>query len=748
MTVRTQNTLAQRLSRAANEFRPQQLFPAITVGLIIGLLEITFAVSFAVLIFARETPEFVPHGIGLMLVAAMIFTTILALFTSTAGVLGSIQDVPAAILSLIAAAIAVAMPAGSSQEELALTIVAAIVVSSLLTGLFFLGLGFLRSGGLVRFLPYPVIGGFLAGSGWLLVTGSISVMAGSLPGLSEIGDLLQFETIVMWLPGLIFAIALLLILNRFSQTLILPAMILAGVAAFYLVIWLSGSSINEVGQNGWLVGPFPEGALYRPLLPSDLAHVYWPAIVGQAGNVVTIAIVSVVALLLNASGIELVFQKDMDLNRELKVAGAANLATGLAGGIVGFHVLSHSALGQRLGVSSRLTGLVTAAVCGLALVAGASVLSLFPRFVVGGLLMFLGLSFLIEWVYEAWFKLPKVDYFIVVMILVVIAFVGFLQGVALGLLATVFLFVLNYSRTNVVKHALSGANFRSRVSREGKQQQILQDKGEELYILQLQGFIFFGTANTLLGRVRRRITDPNRALPRFLLFDFKQVTGLDTTAMLSFTKLRQLAEANDIILVFCNMSEEGRLQFKVGGFEDEGAGSVRFISDADYALEWCENQLLASVAMATGATDVTIEDQLKVLIADDTDVTTLIRYLEPRELEAGQYLMQQGDAPDDLYFIESGQITALLESPDRDPIRLESMLGGQVLGEIGFYLGVDRTASVIADKPSRLYRLTKSQLERMEEENPEAALALQESIIKLLAGRVSHLIETVDALQR
>jgi SulP family sulfate permease len=362
--------------------------------------------------------------------------------------------------------------------------------------------------------------------------------------------------------------------------------------------------------------------------------------------------------------------------------------------------------------------------------------------------MFLGLSFLIEWVYEAWFKLPKVDYFIVIMILVVIAFAGFLQGVTLGLVATVFLFVLSYSRTNVVKHTLSGANFSSRVSREGNQQQILQEKGEEIYILQLQGFIFFGTANTLLGRVRRRITDPHRALPRFLLFDFKQVTGLDTTAMLSFSKMRQIAEANGIGLVFSNMSKEGRLQFKAGGFEDAGAGSVRFIYDTDHALEWCEDQLLAAAALATDITSVTIEDQLKALIADSAAVTILIRYLEPQELEAGQYLIKQGDAPDDLYFIESGQVSALIETSGRDQIRLETMRGGQVLGEIGFYLDVDRTASVIADKPSKLYRLTKTQLERMEEENPEAVLALQQSIIKLLAERVARLTETVNALQR
>ena len=110
--------------------------------------------------------------------------------------------------------------------------------------------------------------------------------------------------------------------------------------------------------------------------------------------------------------------------------------------------------------------------------------------------------------------------------------------------------------------------------------------------------------------------------------------------------------------------------------------------------------------------------------------------------------MHQGDAPDYVYFVESGQVTAQLERGDQAPVRLETMRSGLAVGEIGFYLGKVRTAAVVADEPCTVYRLSSSDLERMEREAPEGAFAFHRIIIHLLAERATHLIRTVSALQR
>jgi sulfate permease, SulP family len=93
-------------------------------------------------------------------------------------------------------------------------------------------------------------------------------------------------------------------------------------------------------------------------------------------------------------------------------------------------------------------------------------------------------------------------------------------------------------------------------------------------------------------------------------------------------------------------------------------------------------------------------------------------------------------------------VTAQLERDSQQPIRLETMRGGQVVGEIGFYLGVRRTASVVADQPSVIYRLSLDRLRQLERDDPETAVTFHNLIACLLAERASHLIRTADALLR
>lgn len=393
-------------------------------------------------------------------------------------------------------------------------------------------------------------------------------------------------------------------------------------------------------------------------------------------------------------------------------------------------------------------GLITAGLCLIALFVGSSVLSFFPKVVVGGLLLMLGLSFLIEWVYETWSKFPRIDYLIILLILGVIGGIGFLQGVGVGLVAAVIMFVVNYSRINVVKHALSGANYQSRVTRSITHRRILHESGEQLYILQLQGFIFFGTADNLLGQVRRRLGETDLRPLRFVVLDFCQVTGLDSTALLSFAKMKQLVQAQDICLVFTNLSPTIRHQLEQGGFAEEIEGLVRVFRDLDHGLEWCEDQMLQIEAPVTDEEHRGLQAQLEELLPGPVHIGGLLKYFEKRQVDAGYYLMKQGDPPDDLYFIETGQVTARVEHPGHEPVRLETMQGGRVVGEIGFYLGSPRTAAVVADEPSTIYCLSRDALQQMESSDPEAASTFHQIIVHLVGERLTHLINTVHALER
>jgi SulP family sulfate permease len=715
------------------------------MGLIAGVLSVVIEISLAALIFSGDLAPHVARGIGLTLIGGVVIGLVVTLTTSVPGTIAIPQDTTAAVLALVAAGIAAEVRGSGGGEAVFWTVAAAIAITSFLTGLFFLALGRFKLGGFVRFVPYPVVGGFLAGTGWLLMQGAINVMTGAPFRLGQLARLFQVDVVPLWLPGVVFGVLLLGGVRRFNAFVVIPSMLVAAIALFYGVLRFTNTSLADAGARGWLLGPFPSGALWSPPTPAVWAGVDWAAIFARANGLGTVLVVGTVALLLNASGLELTMRRDIDLDHELEAAGLANVVAGLSGGPVGYQTMSLSALAQRLGAKGRLGGLLAAAVSGAALLFGAGLLSFFPRPVLGGFLFFLGLSFVVEWVYDAWFKLPRTDYLLVLLILAAVGAVNFLVGVGLGIAVAVTLFVVNYSRVNVVKLAFSGADFRSNVERPRSSREVLDETGDQILILRLQGYIFFGTAQALLTEIRRRAEHPTLRPLRYLVLDFRLVNGLDSSAVSCFERMRQWAEAKEFRVVFTQAPPGMRRQLERGGLDERRDGTVRFFSTLDHGVEWAENQTLTAAQVPAEADRDTLAVQLARVVPKSVDVNRLMAYLVKHQVSEGDYLVRQGDPPEAMYFIESGQVTAQLELPSGGIIRLRTMRGGTVVGEIPMYIGGVRTASVVATSPCTFYRLSVDRLDEMEHDAPDLAAALHKFIARTLAERLAGLSRTLEA---
>ena len=452
-------------------------------------------------------------------------------------------------------------------------------------------------------------------------------------------------------------------------------------------------------------------------------------------------------MLLNVSALEVTVKQDIDLNQELISAGWANLASGIGASPVGYQTLSLSVLSQRIGAKSRLTNLVTALLCGAALLFGASLISYFPKAVLGGMLFFLGLSFMVEWLVDSYKKLPLMDYLLVWIILIIIASLGFLPGIIAGIFIAAIIFVFNYSRVDAIKNVLNGEIYHSNVDRPKVHRSILNKKGARIYILRLQGFIFFGTIQTILERVRGRISDKDQQPLKFIVIDFQRVNRLDSSAVFGITRLKQLMLSTQVQMVWTNVANAIRRQLERGGLVDETDGSFIILPSLDHGVEWCENKILEQ----EGITDLTgfierMEGQLKRTFPGLQAADRLMKYLERREVKQGEYLMRQGDPPTEMYFVEAGLITAQLEFPDGQILRLRSIRGGATVGEMGLYLDSVRTASVVAARPSSVYRLSAQALKEMREKDPEVAALLHEWIARLLAERLADNNRTIEAL--
>jgi SulP family sulfate permease len=302
-------------------------------------------------------------------------------------------------------------------------------------------------------------------------------------------------------------------------------------------------------------------------------------------------------------------------------------------------------------------------------------------------------------------------------------------------MVAISLFLIKYSRTPVVKQVWTGATYQSNVERPASQQRLLLEWGDQLYILTLQGYLFFGTTNSLLTQVRERLHNPARSRVRFLVLDFRSVSGMDSSAAFSFIRLRQLAEARDVLLVFTQLTPALQHQLERSGFPHLPDARCQLFPNLDYGIEWCENHLLADTGRAVSQ-PLPLTQQLTNRLPAPVDTATLMQYFEPLHLPAGEALVSRGDPADALYWIETGQVSMLWTLPDGQQRRLLTMGAGTMVGALGFYLGMPQTASVVTDQPSTYFRLTRDALREMKRRDPALASAFDELIIHLLAERL------------
>jgi sulfate permease, SulP family len=321
------------------------------------------------------------------------------------------------------------------------------------------------------------------------------------------------------------------------------------------------------------------------------------------------------------------------------------------------------------------------------------------------------------------------------LLLAVIIGRGFLPGVVVGLVLAVVLFAVSYGRIELVREVALGETYHSNVDRPPDQRARLRTMGDRVQILRVNGFVFFGSANGLLERIRKRVDASPLA---FMVIDLRRVTGVDSSAVASFVKVVHLAEAHGFELVFTGATDAVRRQLARGGVV--ASDIVRFEPDLDHGLQRCEEGLLAQAS--TGAAPEPASPG-----GDGAGMPPgLDPYLERIELAQGTTLLHQHDAPDDVFVLESGRLRVETVTAEGTRIRLRTLRPGVVVGEVALYTGVPRTADVVTETPAVVRRLSGDAIARIEAERPELAAALHRWLAWTLADRLGDTLRTFDSM--
>ena len=723
--------MSSHLRQVVEELRADVLsaktVPALSAGVTSGLGLLVAQVAFATFIFSGSLAPYSSQGVGLVLFGNFAACLLMALAGGYRGVIAGLSPT----LVILMASIGSSM--NTKADALFVTTAGAFILSAVVTGVSFLIIGRFRLANLLRFIPYPVTAGFVAGIGVVVCLAAMSLM-GADPNWRETQELLEPSTLWRWAPGMAYGIALYIAMKRWGNPLILPISFALAVGAYHLTLATLGISGTEAREAGLLLTSTAHGNLWPALSGGDIMRVEWAAIVVQVPNMMVLILVALLCMIMNLAGLEIAANQELDWDREFQVGGLATVVAGLGGGTVATVVVPASLRSKLLGANTRLTGVVAALVIGAALFVGDGMLKFVPSPFVGGILVFAGIGMLDEGLMRSYRRLPWSEFSIIVLIFVITIALGLLEGVAAGMLATLVFFAVRLSRVDVIESHFTARERRSNKARSVPERTILLDEGDRIQAFVLRGYVFFGSVSPLANRLRESLSGPSR--PSYLLLDFTAVLGFDFSAVSVLGRLLQAADAAGVQVVLSALPEPLK-----AGLEHNVPPSVfaklLFEANENFAVEHCEELVLAdwkAKANLTNHQHVSLLEQtaedLERYLERQIDFEELIEeldsWLEARDYSAGETIVGTGTSLQVLQFLLSGRVSAYNSAG--------TLLYQCGSGDAIWAMGAldEKVVAVLADVPCRTMVLTSATRDWLETNRQELALKLYRYLV---AGR-------------
>jgi len=712
-------------------------------GLIASVLAIAYGLSFAALIFAPPLSTWIAYGLAATFITTAVGGSIVAARSSIPFAIAGPDPTTVAVTATLVTALLARFAKEGAPDDLLAPVVIIMALSAALSGILLLGLGLARAGGAIRFIPYPVIGGFLGATGCLMVSGAVRVITDHGLLLSNLNALIEPVSLGKLLPACVIAVVIYFGVRwRKDSPYVLPVILLSGLTVVQLALAAYGVSLADAQSQGWLFKPPAAVGLTPTWDVNDLRSFPWHDLPGLSGELFAVMFVTAISTLLNTTGIEFVTKREADLQRDLKTVGVANLVAAALGGYVSTIALNRTSLNYVAGGRGRLSGLTVAAVALLMLTVHPGFLGYVPKSVLGALLLYLGAQLVYEWLIDSARRISPIEYVSLLAIALLILQVGFIAGVLIGVIIGCATFAVSASRVNAIKFSFDGSEYRSTLDRRPEELTILARHGRQIQGMSLQSYLFFGSANRLFQQVKALFS---REPPcRFLVFDFRLVTGIDSSAMHSFTQIKRAAEEVGARLVLVNLSSELEHAFRTRRFI---TGDVILADDLDRALESCEKAVIAT-HLAEGSGGSTLRDWLSRALGSPKLGEQLAALCQRLEVGKGEIIAEQGTPARSMHFILEGRINILVKMDDGRLIRVRSLGPHTTTGEMGLISKQLRSATIQAEVPSVLYVLSAEAYERIKRGNDDLAQALLTYVVSVMAERLSFASKVIGVLRR
>eukprot|EP00038_Savillea_parva_P025233 m.46802 g.46802 ORF g.46802 m.46802 type:complete len:1030 (+) comp6806_c0_seq1:50-3139(+) len=776
-----------RRESACARLRPAlaKLIRPLIVGVINGIIVLPVMVGYAQIVF--KDPFFKPYMptlINLMVFSAAIHQLGFSVKSTLHFAIGSVQDAGLIFLSTMSSDIVRECRAhNATPEETLATVLCWLAMSTALLGLALILTGWLRLASLVQYLPLPVVGGYLAFIGLYCLEAGLGVMAGrDISSPADYGNLLHADLWILMAPGVVGGIVLLLIVQHTTHPAALPGALLGIPLLFYAVVLCGGWSMDELRSAygvGWLAENEPQPPFYRTWDGFEFSRIQWYAIPKQLPTWFTMFIVVAFSSSLDVAAIQMELGRPLDFNAELQTVGFANVVSGLTGGYTGSYIFSQTIFTMRTGIRSRVVGIVIIPFLLLMFCLPFSLQAFVPTFFFGAVLIFIAFDLMLEWLWHARKLVARSEYAIILITFAAITASTLIIGFAVGIGCCVLHFLFLYAKANHI----SKQPARSTVWRGFQQRRILARYRKAIVVHRLNGYIFFGSAISILKSIRASIKvhdddsgnndnsgngsgndtktktlsspsatpvaavvphpdddDDEMHLTHFLLLDFEAVKGVDATAARSlFVTLVQSCENHGITLVATGLAPETHTLLRCHGVCNYA--SFREFETLDEGIKYCEDALLCQIEpnlhpQRLTPHDETLEGILAAYLLESSSFPkpdevfkacgSLSAYFNLQSVKKGEILFDQEEPGESLYFISHGSF--LLRRHAK--YRTGHYGQGGIIGDLDFFSNAPRSFSAVAEEDSTVYALTRHDLNRLYADEPRLATMLLHVVLK------------------
>ncbi len=717
-------------------------------GLAAMLVAMPSAIAFGVTIYA-------PLGGGAAAVGAMagiLGAMALGLVAASLGGAPRLISAPCAPAAAVLAAFAIEMLHAGHE---AAAIMLMLVVLGLLAGILQVAFGLLRLGKLIEYMPYPVVSGYLTGVGLIIIGSQVPKLLGAARGVNvwqALADPVQWNLSSLAIGAMT---ALVMVsAPRFIKRI--PAAILgllAGVLT-YFALALAGAAPMVTAANPLVIGPlgsgagggFLEGMSTRwqaagALDFATLSLLIFPAL--------TLAGLLSIDTLKTCLVLDSLTRSRHQSNRELIGQGVGNIASAAIGGMPGAGTMGATLVNLSSGGTTRLSGVFEGAMALVAFLVLGSLIAWVPVGALAAILIVIGarmidknsLHFLKS-------RATILDFAVILAVVLTALFVGLIPASAVGILLAVILFIREQIGGAVVRRKLVCNQHFSRRVRTHEEMEILTQQGEQAVICELQGSLFFGTTNQLYSHL-----EPELKTRRYLILDMRRVQTVDVTAAHMLEQVKDMLAEREGTLIFASIPPQLPSGLDIEAYLREvglleAVGHVQVFGDVDAALEWVEDQLIATAALALAQeTRLDLHDIELFRHRKEHTLQALELCLEARHVAAGEKIFARGDTGDELFLIRCGAVRILLPLTERQTHHIGTFGRGAFFGEMAFLDGEPRSADAVAFSDVELYVLSRQVFDKFAEEHKKAALALMEGIASVLASRLRYTTAELRALE-